>query len=208
MARYTDADCRLCRREGCKLFLKGDRCVSKKCSIERRPTVPGIHGNSGTRKKVSEYSQQLREKQKVKRAYGILEKQFRKYYEEAERQKGTTGEVMLSLLERRLDNVIYRLGFAGSRDQARQMVSHSLFTLNGKKANIPSIQVNVGDVIAVKENKKDIELFKELKDVKLVTPKWLETDIEKLTGKVVSLPERDDIDLSIKEHLIIELYSK
>ena len=208
MARYKDADCRLCRREGCKLFLKGDRCVSKKCSIEKRPTVPGIHGNSGMRKKVSEYSQQLREKQKVKRAYGVLEKQFRKYYEEAERQKGKTGEVMLSLLERRLDNVIYRLGFAASRDQARQMVSHSLFTLNGKKANIPSMQVKVGDVISVKESKKDNALFKELKDVKLVTPKWLDVSLENLTGKVTALPERDDIDLTIREHLIIELYSK
>ena len=208
MARYKDADCRLCRREGCKLFLKGDRCVSKKCSIEKRPTVPGIHGNSGMRKKTSEYALQLREKQKVKRAYGVLEKQFRKYYEEAERQKGKTGEVMLSLLERRLDNVIYRLGFAASRDQARQMVSHSLFTLNGKKANIPSMQVKVGDVISVKENKKDNALFKELKDVKLVTPKWLEVSLENLTGKVTALPERDDIDLTIREHLIIELYSK
>ena len=208
MARYTDADCRLCRREGCKLFLKGDRCVSKKCAIERRPTVPGIHGNNTMRKKVSEYAQQLREKQKVKRAYGVQEKQFRKYYEEAERQKGKTGEVMLSLLEKRLDNVVYRLGFAASRDQARQMVSHSLFTLNGKKANIASMQVKVGDVIAVKENKKDNSLFKELKDVKLVTPKWLETDKDKLTGKVIANPERDDIDLTIREHLIIELYSK
>lgn len=208
MARYTDADCRLCRREGCKLFLKGDRCVSKKCAIERRPTVPGVHGNDNMRKKVSEYGQQLREKQKVKRAYGVQEKQFRKYYEEAERQKGKTGEVMLSLLERRLDNVVYRLGFAASRDQARQMVSHSLFTLNGKKANIASMQVKVGDVISVKENKKDNALFKELKDVKLVTPKWLETDKDKLTGKVIANPERDDIDLTIREHLIIELYSK
>ena len=208
MARYTGAVCRFCRREGTKLFLKGDRCVSKKCSIEKRPTVPGVHGNSGARKKVSEYAGQLREKQKVKRAYGVLEKQFRKYYEEAERQKGKTGEVMLSLLERRLDNVIYRLGFAASRDQARQMVSHSLFTLNGKKANIPSMQVKVGDVICVKENKKDNALFKELKDVKLVTPKWLEVSLENLTGKVIALPERDDIDLTIKEHLIIELYSK
>ena len=208
MAKYTEADCRLCRREGCKLFLKGERCVSKKCSFDRRPTVPGIHGSNVSRKRPSEYSLQLREKQKVKRAYGVLEKQFRKYYEEAERQKGKTGEVMLSLLERRLDNVIYRLGFAGSRDQAKQMVSHSMFLLNGKKANIPSMQVKVGDVISVKDNKKDIELFKELKDVKLVTPKWLEADIENLTGKVVANPERDDIDLTIKEHLIIELYSK
>ena len=206
MARYTEADCRLCRREGCKLFLKGDRCVSNKCSFDRRPTVPGVHADA--KKKNSEYQKQLREKQKVKRAYGVLENQFRKYYDEAERQKGKTGEIMLSLLERRLDNVVYRLGFAGSRDQAKQMVSHSMFLLNGKKANIPSMQVKVGDVISVKDNKKDIELFKELKDVKLVTPKWLEVDIEKLTGKVVALPERDDIDLTIKEHLIIELYSK
>ena len=206
MARYTEADCRLCRREGCKLFLKGDRCVSNKCAFDRRPTVPGVHADA--KKKVSEYQKQLREKQKVKRAYGVLEKQFRKYYDEAERQKGKTGEIMLSLLERRLDNVIYRLGFAGSRDQAKQMVTHSMFLLNGKKANIPSMQVKVGDVISVKENKKDIELFKELKDVKLVTPKWLEVYIEKLTGKVVALPERDDIDLTIREHLIIELYSK
>ncbi len=206
MARYTEADCRLCRREGCKLFLKGDRCVSNKCSFDRRPTVPGVHADA--RKKSSEYQKQLREKQKVKRAYGVLENQFRKYYDEAERQKGKTGEIMLSLLERRLDNVVYRLGFAGSRDQAKQMVSHSMFLLNGKKANIPSMQVKVGDVISVKDNKKDIELFKELKDVKLVTPKWLEVNIENLTGKVVALPERDDIDLTIKEHLIIELYSK
>jgi len=208
MAKYTEADCRLCRREGCKLFLKGERCVSKKCSFDKRPTVPGAHGANVSRKRPSEYSLQLREKQKVKRTYGVLEKQFRKYYEEAERQKGKTGDVMLSLLERRFDNVIYRLGFAGSRDQAKQMVSHSMFLLNGKKANIPSMQVKVGDVITVKESKKDIELFKELKDVKLVTPKWLEVDIENLTGKVIANPERDDIDLTIKEHLIIELYSK
>ena len=206
MAKLIGASCRQCRREGCKLFLKGERCTSKKCAFERRQTLPGQHG--AARKRVTEYGLQLREKQKVKRAYGVLEKQFRKYYDEAERQKGITGETMLSLLERRLDNVVYRLGFAASRDQARQMVSHSLFTLNGKKANIPSMQVKVGDVIAVKENKKDSELFKELKDVKLVTPKWLETDLEKLTGKVVALPQRDDIDLTIKEHLIIELYSK
>ena len=208
MARYTDADCRLCRREGCKLFLKGERCVSKKCAFERRPTVPGTHGSQMQRKRNSEYALQLREKQKVKRAYGVLEKQFRKYYEEAERQKGKTGEVMLSLLERRLDNVVYRMGFAASRDQARQMVNHSLFTLNGKKANIPSMQVKVGDVIAVKESKRKLELFNELKDVKLITPKWLEVSLENLSGKVVAKPERDDIDLTIREHLIIELYSK
>lgn len=208
MARYTNADCRLCRREGCKLFLKGERCTSKKCAFEKRPTVPGSHGNGMQRKRASEYALQLREKQKVKRAYGVLEKQFRKYYEEAERLKGKTGEVMLSLLERRLDNVVYRMGFAASRDQARQMVNHSLFTVNGKNVNIPSYQVKVGDVISVKESKQKLGLFTDLKDVKLVTPKWLEVSLDKLSGKVIAVPQRDDIDLTIREHLIIELYSK
>ena len=174
MAKYTDADCRLCRREGCKLFLKGDRCLTKKCAFERRPQAPGIHGAENARKKVSEYGLQLREKQKAKRAYGLLEKQFRGYYEMAERTKGKTGEVMLSLLERRLDNVAYRLGFGSSRAQARQIVNHGLLTVNGKKVNIPSYQVKIGDVIAVKENKRDLDLFKELKDLKIVVPKWLE----------------------------------
>ena len=208
MARYTDADCRLCRREGCKLFLKGERCVSKKCAIERRPTVPGAHGNGMQRRRQSEYALQLREKQKVKRAYGVLEKQFRKYYEEAERQKGKTGEVMLSLLERRLDNVVYRMGFAASRDQARQMVNHSLFLLNGKKANIPSILVKVGDVIAVKntESSKIKELVESMGD--RIAPKWLDVDKKAGSAKVVAMPERDDIDFEFNEQLIIELYSK
>ena len=208
MAKYTSADCRLCRREGCKLFLKGDRCLSKKCAFERRPTAPGIHGSEAGRKKVSEYGIQLREKQKVKRAYGLLEKQFRKYYEEAERQKGITGETMLSLLERRLDNVVFRLGFGSSRAQARQIVNHNLITVNGKSVNIPSYQIKVGDVVAVKENKKSLEMFKELKDIKVVAPKWLELNTAELSGKVVALPSREDIDMNIKEHLIIELYSK
>lgn len=208
MAKYTNADCRLCRREGCKLFLKGDRCVSKKCAFDRRPVAPGVHGAEGARKKVSEYCVQLREKQKVKRAYGLLEKQFKKYYFEAERQKGVTGEVMLSLLERRLDNVVYRMGLGSSRAQARQIVNHNLITVNGKSVNIPSYQVKVGDVIAIKENKKSLEMFKELKDVKVVAPKWLELNTAELTGKIVSLPSREDIDMNIKEHLIIELYSK
>ena len=208
MAKYTDADCRLCRREGCKLFLKGDRCLTKKCAFERRPQAPGIHGAENARKKVSEYGLQLREKQKAKRAYGLLEKQFRGYYEMAERTKGKTGEVMLSLLERRLDNVAYRLGFGSSRAQARQIVNHGLLTVNGKKVNIPSYQVKIGDVISVKENKKDLDLFKELKDLKIVVPKWLEFNPAELSGKVVANPQREDIDLNIKEHLIVELYSR
>lgn len=210
MAKYTNADCRLCRREGCKLFLKGDRCLSKKCAFERRPVAPGIHGAEAARKKVSEYGHQLREKQKLKRTYGLNgnEKQFRKYYVEAERQKGITGEVMLSLLERRLDNVAYRLGFGASRAQARQIVSHNLLTVNGKSVNIPSYQVKVGDVIAVKEGKQSLDMFKELKDMKIVAPKWLELDIANLKGKVIALPAREDIDMNIKEHLIVELYSK
>ncbi|MBQ0017299.1 MAG: 30S ribosomal protein S4 [Clostridiales bacterium] len=208
MAKYTKADCRLCRREGCKLFLKGDRCISKKCAFERHPQAPGLHGADNARKKVSEYGLQLREKQKVKRAYGLLEKQFRGYYEEAEKSKGKTGELMLSLLERRLDNVAYRLGFGSSRAQARQIVNHGLLTVNGKKVDIPSYEVKIGDVVAVKESKKDLELFKALKEIKIVVPKWLELNAADLTGKVVANPQREDIDLNIREHLIVELYSK
>jgi small subunit ribosomal protein S4 len=206
MAKYTDADCRLCRREGCKLFLKGDRCVSSKCAMEKRPVLPGQHG--AERKKVTDYGVQLREKQKVKRAYGLLEKQFRAYYEEAERKPGVTGENMLSLLERRLDNVVYRMGIGASRKESRQIVNHGHITVNGRTVNIPSFQVSVDDVIAIKENKKELPMFKELKDVKVVMPKWLEFNTEKLTGKINALPQRDDIDLTIREHLIIELYSK
>ena len=206
MAKYINADCRLCRREGTKLFLKGERCTSKKCAMERRVGAPGVHPT--TRKKPSEYLLQLREKQKVKRAYGLLEKQFRGYYDEAARQKGKTGEVMLSLLERRLDNVCYRLGLGASRAQARQIVNHTHITVNGKKVNIPSYQVKVGDVIAVKEKSAKSELFAAIKESRVIVPKWLEFDPAKLTGKVVALPARDDIDLTIAEHLIIELYSK
>lgn len=206
MAKYTGADCRLCRREGCKLFLKGERCLSKKCAFERRPSTPGVHGQA--RKKQTEYSMQLREKQKVKRAYGILEKQFHKYYEEAVRQKGVTGETMLSLIERRLDNVVYRMGIGSSRKEARQIVNHRQITVNGKSVNIASFLVKVGDEIAVKENKRDLEMFKELKTAKTVMPKWLEFNNETLTGKVLALPTREDIDLDIKEQLIVELYSK
>ena len=206
MARCTGADCRECRREGCKLFLKGERCTTKKCAMERRPVAPGQHGAS--RKKVTEYGTQLREKQKVKKAYGILEKQFRRYYDEAERMKGVTGENMLSLIERRLDNVVYRMGIGSSRKEERQIVNHCQITVNGKTVNIPSYQVKVGDVIAVKENKRELEMFKQLKDMRVVMPKWLEFNSESLTGKVLALPARDDIDLSIREHLIIELYSR
>ena len=208
MAKYTEADCRLCRREGCKLYLKGERCLTKKCAFERRPQVPGVHGAEAARKKVSEYGLQLREKQKVRRFYGLQEKQFRSYYDEAARQKGKTGEVMLSLLERRLDNVCYRLGLGASRAQARQIVNHTHITVNGKKVNIPSYQIKVGDVIAVKEKSAKSELFAAIKESRVIVPKWLEFEPAKLTGKVVALPARDDIDLTIAEHLIIELYSK
>ncbi len=206
MAKYTGADCKLCRREGCKLFLKGERCLTKKCAFERRPSAPGVHGQA--KKKQTEYSMQLREKQKVKRAYGLLEKQFRKYYDMANNMKGIVGENMLSLLERRLDNVVYRMGIGASRAESRQIVNHGHITVNGKTVNIPSYLIKVDDVIAIKENKKELEMFKELKNVKVVMPKWLEFNAEKLAGKINALPQRDDIDLNIREHLIIELYSK
>ena len=206
MAKYIEADCRLCRREGTKLFLKGERCLSKKCAMERRPVVPGQHGMA--RKKFTEYGKQLREKQKVKRAYGLLEKQMRVYYEEAERLNGITGETMLSLIERRLDNVVYRMGIGSSRAEARQIVNHGHICVNGKRVDIPSYQVKAGDVISVKENKRQKEMFKALKEVKVVMPKWLEFDATKLEGRILELPKRDDIDLAIEEHLIVELYSR
>lgn len=207
MAKYTGADCRLCRREGAKLFLKGERCLTKKCAMERRPVNPGMHPT--TRKKPTEYLTQLREKQKVKRAYGCLtEKQFHKYYEEAERMRGKTGENMLSLLERRLDNVVYRLGLGSSRAACRQIVNHGHIDVNGKRVNIPSYLIKVGDVISVKENKQNKKIFADVKQSRVILPKWLEFNSEKLVGKVLALPQRDDIDLSIEEHLIIELYSK
>ncbi len=207
MATYRDSKCRLCRREGAKLFLKGDRCYSGKCAFEKRPTPPGAHGAG--RKKVSEYGLQLREKQKTKRIYGVQEGQFRKYYEMADRMKGITGENMLSLLERRLDNVIYRMGIGASRTQARQLVNHAHFSVNGKTVNIPSYIVKAGDVIAVKENRKKDKYFEQIKTMKVGNmPKWLEFDPEKLEGKVLALPARDDIDSQIAEHMIVELYSK
>ena len=206
MAKYTGPDCRLCRREGCKLFLKGERCTSKKCAFERRPVLPGQHG--ADRKRTTEYLIQLREKQKVKRAYGVLENKFYSYYVEADRMKGVTGENMLSLLERRLDNVCYRMGIGSSRKESRQIVNHRQICVNGKSVNIPSYQVKVGDIISVKESKKDLEMFKAIKGTRIILPKWVEFDSDKLEGKVVALPQRDDIDLNIKENLIIELYSR
>ena len=206
MARRIGPDCRECRREGCKLFLKGERCTTKKCAMERRPVAPGQHGTG--RKKVTEYGMQLREKQKVKKAYGIQEKQFRKYYDEAERMKGVTGENMLSLIERRLDNVVYRMGIGASRKECRQIVNHCQITVNGRTVKTPSFLVKAGDVVAVKENKRELEQFKQLKDMKMVMPKWLEFNTSSLTGKILALPTREDVDLNIKEHLIIELYSR
>jgi len=207
MARYTDSVCRLCRREGCKLFLKGDRCYSGKCSFTKRPVAPGVQTKS--RKKVSEYGVQLREKQKVKRAYGMMESQFHKYYTIAERMKGKTGDNLLSLLESRLDNVVFRLGLADSRAQARQTVLHGHILVNGKKIDIPSYIVQVGDEISVKKKSADTERFKEIREGEARTmPSWLNMDNANLTGRVVSAPAREDIDLTIEEHLIVELYSK
>jgi len=206
MARNLEPSCRQCRREGMKLFLKGERCVSPKCAMERRPVVPGQHGLG--RRKEKEYGVQLREKQKVKRAYGVLEKQFRKTYEEAVRMKGVTGENLLSMLERRLDNVVYRMGIGSSRKEARQIVSHRHITVNGRPVNIASYMVKKGDVVEIKENKRGLEMFKELKNQKPIMPKWLEFDGAKLKGTILELPTREDIDLNIQENLIIELYSK
>ena len=208
MARTIEPDCRQCRREGCKLFLKGERCTTKKCAMERRPVIPGQHGNSKRRVAFSEYGTQLREKQKVKRMYGILERQFREYYEKAKKVEGATGEQMLISIECRLDNVVYRMGIGRSRKQARQIVNHGLITVNGKRVNIPSYSVKVGDVIAIKENKQNNECFKDLKGSKIVMPKWLEFDTNTLSGKILALPMREDIDSDIKEQLIVEFYSR
>ena len=206
MARIRCADCKKCRREGQKLFLKGERCTSKKCAMERRPVPPGQHG--AARKKNSEYAVQLREKQKAKRAYGLLEKQFRSYYDRATRIKGVTGENMLMLLECRLDNVIYRMGIGSSRAQSRQIVNHGHIMVNGRNVNIPSFIVKAGDEIAIKENKQDNAMFKELRGAKIVMPKWLDFNTETFVGKIIELPKREDIDLNINEQLIVELYSK
>ena len=208
MARYKDEQCRICRREGQKLFLKGSRCYTDKCSISRRNYAPGQNGQK--RKKLSEYGTQLREKQKTKSFYGVGEKQFRKYFDIASNTKGKTGEVLLQLLESRLDNVVYRLGFGSSRAQARMLVTHGTFEVNGKKVDIASYLVKPGDVIAVREIKKDNGTIKNNieENASRPVPEWLEKDAEKLSGKVVRLAAREDIDLPVEEHLIVELYSK
>ncbi|MCM0082676.1 30S ribosomal protein S4 [Geomonas sp. Red32] len=208
MARYTGPDCRLCRREGVELYLKGERCFTDKCAIKRRSYPPGQHGQG--RIKVSDYGVQLREKQKVRRVYGILENQFRGYFEQADRQKGVTGENLLFILERRLDNVVYRLGFASSRTEARQLVRHSHFTLNGRKVNIPSIQVKTGDVIQLREKSRKIAVISESLEavVRRGMPQWLELDKDTFKGTVKNMPVREDITMPIQEQLIVELYSK
>ncbi len=208
MARYTGPVCRLCRREGQKLFLKGERCYSKKCSVDRRTYAPGQHGQG--RKKVSEYGRQLRTKQYARRYYGVLEGRFRHYFEMAEKMPGVTGENLLRLLESRLDNVVYRLGLASSRAEARQLVLHGHYTVNGRKVNIPSFLTKVGQVIAVKEGSRQNEKIKAIVEANSARPipKWLELNRETLEAKVVAVPNREDIDLPIEETLIVELYSK
>ena len=208
MARYTDAVCRLCRREGQKLFLKGDRCYTDKCGAERRPYAPGQHGQGRT--KTSEYGLQLREKQKAKRYYGVLERQFRGYFDMAIKKKGKTGENLLSILETRLDNTVYRLGFAMSRAEARQLVRHGHFTVNGRKVNIPSFLVKPGMVITMREKSRSLEKLKSNAEANAFRqpPRWLEYDANNLIAKVSAMPGREDIDLPIEEHLIVELYSK
>lgn len=206
MARYTGASCRLCRREGLKLFLKGERCYSTKCAIDRRNYAPGQHGQG--RKKISDYGHQLREKQKAKRFYGILETQFRNYFEKAAKKSGITGDNLLVLLETRLDNVVFRMGFASSRKEARQLVRHGHFTVNGHKESIPSYQVSAGDVIQVKEKSTGSQKFKAFKEMSISVPAWMSVDVEKLEGKIISLPRREEIDTPVEEHLIVELYSK
>ncbi len=208
MARYTGPNCKMCRREGCKLYLKGERCTNGKCAFDHRSTAPGQHG--AARMKVGEYGKQLREKQKARRYYGVLEGQFKHYYEMAEKMDGITGANLLTILERRLDNVVYRMGMAASRKEARQLVLHAHFTLNGKKVTIPSILVKAGDVIAVKETSKESAKIKALIEglATTATPKWLELDAQNAVAKVAQLPARDDIDFEFEEQLIVELYSK
>lgn len=207
MARYTGPVCRLCRREGTKLYLKGDRCYTDKCALSRRNYAPGQHGQS--RSKLTNHGVQLREKQKVRRYYGVLEGQFKQYYEMASKQSGITGENFLKLLESRIDNVVYRLGLATSRAEARQLVVHGHFSVNGKRVNVPSILLNVGDVIEIIEKSRSSAKFKELvENHKSSVPQWLSVDPENMQGRVIAEPSREDIELPIEEHLIVEWYSK
>lgn len=211
MANYTDAVCKLCRREGQKLFLKGERCLTPKCAIERRNYPPGEHGKKATfRRKVSEYGMQLREKQKARRIYGVMERQFRRYFRDASRRTGMTGATLLAILESRLDNVVYRLGFADSRPQARQLVRHGHFDVNGRKTNIPSYLVRAGDVISVHGSSKDATYFKDriqIMDPSRV-PAWLSVDVAAMSGRVESEPGREDIEIPLNEQLIVEYYSR
>ncbi len=208
MARNTGSVCRMCRREGTKLFLKGEKCFSQKCAVTKRPTPPGQHGQARQRK-MSEYGLQLREKQKARRAYGMLENQFRRTHDKALKMKGVSGENLLQLLERRLDNVVYRAGLANSRPQARQLVNHGHFLVNGQKVDIPSYIVKEGDVITVRQSSKEIELFKAAREGSArILPKWLSCNTDELKATVGSLPERSDIDFALQENMIIEFYSR
>jgi small subunit ribosomal protein S4 len=208
MARNTGSVCRMCRREGTKLFLKGEKCFSQKCAVSKRPTPPGQHGQARQRK-MSEYGLQLREKQKARRAYGLLENQFRRTHDRALKMKGVSGENLLQLLERRLDNVVYRAGLANSRPQARQLVNHGHFLVNGKKVDIPSFIVDEGDVITVRSASKDIDLFKAAREGSArILPKWLSCNADELKATVSALPERSDIDFALQENMIIEFYSR
>jgi len=208
MARYTDAACRLCRREAQKLFLKGERCYTKKCSLDKRAYAPGQHGQ--LRKKQSEYGLQLREKQKAKRFYGVLESQFSKYFDMAVQRRGVTGANLLQILESRLDNAVYRLGLATSRAEARQLVRHAHFTVNGGKVNIPSYLLKPGDIIALRPKSRSVQKFRSILEItgSKVVPSWLEFNIDNMSGRVVTMTPREDVDLQVSEHLIVELYSK
>ena len=211
MARYTGPVCKLCRREGEKLFLKGERCLGAKCALERRAYAPGMHGRSGRyRRQESDYRLQLREKQKARRTYGVFERQFRRYFREAERRKGLTGTNLLIILESRLDNVVYRLGFADSRAQARQLVLHGHFDVNGRKTNVPSFLAKPGDIITVRDRSKQNAYFRELPSVlgDKVVPAWMSLDIESLAGRILEFPSRDDLDVSLNEQLVVEYYSR
>lgn len=208
MARYTGPVCRLCRREGLKLYLKGEKCYTEKCPVTRRGYAPGEHGQG--RRKMSEYGIQLREKQKARRVYGVLERQFRRYFRLAAKKKGVTGETLLQLLERRLDNTVYRMGLGASRKEARQLVRHGHFSVNGRKVDIPSYLVREGDVIAVRESSRELPRFRELAESAAGrgVPGWLELDLENLRARVARLPLREEIDVPVQEHLIVELYSR